>query len=276
MGSKGCIWARIPAEQPWAEWWPEVCSQFKISDQIHVEKVQSSEMHWSRLLDSAKTLSLFAKQKAIVIFDADKAIKSDKNAARWIEELQQGPHWIVLHSSQACPKSLNLKAWESPKFNESLDDDKASFRWIDHLHNGQLSAALVSMETALSSGQHPLALLQLAARDFRLGRLIHYAKENRLGESELVSKLKVSPYMIKKWMSRPHLKSRQWNAIFEKLWKADLDLKSGNDEVWVLRKLSLDLSHLVSQDSRSQSSRKAIKKPSPTPQPLWPTAPSFA
>ena len=276
MAAKGCIWARVPTEQPWAEWWLQVCQHLGISNEILVEKVQSSEMQWSRLNDSAKTLSLFAKQKAIVIFDAEKALKLDKNSHRWIEELQQGPHWIVLHSSQPCPKNLSLKVWESPLWKEPDEDDRSSFRWIDSLHKGELSEALHLMESALSSGQHPLALLQLAARDFRLGRLIHYAKDNRLGESELVTKLKVSPFMIKKWLSRPALKSRQWNAIFEKLWRADLDLKSGNDEVWVLRKLSLDLSHLVSQDRRPLPSKKAVRKPLPIPQPLWPTAPSYA
>jgi len=276
MPTKGCIWARIPVEQPWSDWWSQICSEFKISNEIHVEKVQGTEVHWSRLLDSAKTLSLFAKQKAIVIFEAEKAVKSDKEAQRWISELQQGPHWIILHSSQPCPKSLTLKVWESPQWNESTEDDKSSFRWVDSLHKGELSEALSLMESALASGQHPLALLQLAARDFRLGRLIHYAKDNRLGEAELVTKLKVSPYMIKKWMTRPPMRSKQWAAIFEKLWRADLDLKSGNDEVWVLRKLSLDLSHLVSQDSRGNPSKKFVKRPSPMTQQLWPTVPSFA
>ncbi len=266
---------RTPAEQPLSEWWQSLCSEIGIPTDIPTEKFHGSDTNWSRLLDSAKTLSLFSKQKAILVFEAEKAIKADKDSPQWIQALKQAPHWVVFHSSQAPTKNLDLKVWESPALNAPEIDDKASFRWVDSLFTGNLAEALSHLENALQSDQHPLALIQLAARDFRLGRLIHYARENRLRETELSHSLKVSPFMIKKWAARPSLKSRHWTEIFDRILRADLEMKSGADQVWAIRKLTFDLIQIMSQDGKWVGARR-LKKPSINATPLWPIAPSFA
>jgi len=267
------FWARIDPETPWNEWWPSICEAQGWPKDIQTEKWSgTSDFSWARVLDSAKTFSLFAKFKAIIVADADKALKGEKDLPALVASLSQGPHKVIFQSSQACPKTLAIDSWEAPQNAHSSFDEKIAFRWIEALHLGKLSDALAALEGALSQDQHPFALLQLVARDFRLGRLIQHAIAQRIREEEMLRALRVNPYAIKKWGSRKVLRKSQWMSIFERLLVADLELKSGNEETWVLRKLTFDLIEMMSgADRKTRRSLPLRLEPK-----LWTALPSFA
>lgn len=267
------FWARVDSETPWSEWWPSICEAQGWPKDIQTEKwFSSSDFSWTRVLDSAKTFSLFAKFKAIIVVDADKALKTEKELDSLMASLAQGPHKVILQSSQSCPKNASIQVWEAPQNSHASFDEKIAFRWIENLHQGQLSDALAALEGALSQDQHPFALLQLIARDFRLGRLIQHALSQRIREQEIVQALRVNPYAIKKWTGRKSYRKSQWFHIFERLRAADLELKSGNEETWVLRKLTFDLIETMSGVDR-KIKRSSPSKPEPK---LWTALPSFA
>jgi len=269
--SENALWAIVSKDDPWNEWWPKFSAAQRWPKDTLVEKWSSADFVWSRVLDSAKTFSLFAKHKVLIIFEADKALKSEKKPDDLLQQLSKGPHKIVFVSDSAPPKGIKLQIWRSPAAEAQNIDDKSAFRWIDSIHQLQISSALDFLETSLRQEQHPLALLQLLARDFRLGRLIQHALYQRYREAEIVETLRVNPYAIKKWQTRKSIKKTQWAEIFDRLRRADLELKSGYDDTWALRKLTFDLIQIL-----TGISTRPILQPRQTSPLLWPVVPSFA
>ncbi len=266
-------WIKVSDNTPWSIWWPQICKDMKWPVETTVEKWPAAELSWSRLLDSAKTLGLFAKFKVIVILQAEKALKTlDAEPSGFFKSLEKLPHKILFVSDSEPPKSVKLPVWIAPEVEGAAIDDKAAFKWIDGIHSKRLSEALDHLENALEQDSHPLALLQLISRDLRLGRLIQYAQSQRLREDEIIQTLKLNPYAFKKWQSRKSIRSGQWTQIFERLSRADLDLKSGHDQVWIMRKLSFDLIEILSGKEKDFR-RTSLQSPSI---PLLTAVPSFA
>jgi len=242
---------------------------------MSVEKFSGSELSWAQVFDSLRSFNLFCKQKVIVINDADKAIKKEKDSAKLFKNLNQGAHYVVLQSEQAKPKKWTYEFWNAPSTQNLPTDDKAVFRWVDAIHSENLKRAIRELETALDQGTHPLVLLQLLTRHYRTGRLIHHAVEKRLSNAEILTCLKVPPFVVQKWKKSKRFSKKQWQLLFERLYKCDLELKSGGNDYWSLRKLSVDL---IQSNLKLQSITKnnfVMTPASLFEQSLWKVSPSF-
>jgi DNA polymerase III delta subunit len=271
------LWVKTPPEAPWTQWWQELCTAHKWKTEWPVERWHAGETPWPQIVDASKTFSLFAKEKVLLISHVDKAFKGQKEAASMLAAISKSPFRIVLVSDQEPPKAVNCKVWSpTPSEADRQRDEKSSFRWIDLIHQGRLTEALKLLEASLDQDQHPLALVQLVSRDFRLGRLIQHALEQRLREEEIIQSLRINPYAIKKWRARSHYKKSQWSEIFNRLQRADLELKSNSDEAWVLRKLTFDLVEIVTDIDRPKRTTNRSQTSSMPRLQLWPSATSFA
>jgi hypothetical protein len=81
--------------------------------------------------------------------------------------------------------------------------------------------------------------------------------------------------MIQKWTRREAYSNSVWAHAFDLLFQADMDLKSGHDGVWVLRKLTFDLTQVQANGSKLKN--KKMKPSTWKPEPLlWTVSPSFA
>jgi DNA polymerase III delta subunit len=267
-----CVWAQVPAEMPWQEWQPKLFSQYKWPQKLTIEKWDSSEVHWAKILDSCNSFTLFNEGKVIVVLNAEKHVKQAENFGALLKRFKKGPHRILFQCEQAPPTSLEIETWKA-ELPEVHVNEKAGFRWIDCIHNNQLTAAISALDEAAQI-QHPIALVQLITRDYRLGRLIHYAQNARIREAELAIALRIPGFAIQKWLRRQNLSKMQWSQLFDRLLQADLELKSGAEGVWVLRKLTFDLIQL--SHSPAKVSIKKIKRPMQPAPLLWTISPSYA
>lgn len=276
-----CIWAQVDETVPWKIWWQEICETFTWPAQLDIEKWEASAS-LPQILDSVNSFSLFGKTKVIVVMNADKSLKKDldaksKELKEVFKKLNRGPHYVILHSEKEAPKAWPSTPWTSQKNEEEQIDDKAAFRWVDAIHQENLSKAIKELELALASSQHPLMLLQLLTRHYRMGRLIQYAQEAHLSEQEMTRYLKAPAFVIRKWTRKRAPSNAHWSRVFDRLWDSDFELKSGYDGAWALRKLTLDLIQL-NQPKRSPRHVRAVPamRPFSNAPLLWPNAPSFA
>lgn len=277
MKSPNCLWAVVSDECPWTEWWPDLSRSQKWPQDVLVEKYSGTEVSWAQLSDSAKNFSLFSKYKILVVTDAEKAFRGERDPQKILENLSHSPHRIVFQSTTAPLKGLQIEVWQAKTPQRAdMGDDKVAFRWIDFIHKTNLSEALKALEIALATDQHPLVLAQLVSRDFRLGRLIQHALEQRLREDEIVNSLRINPFAIKKWAVRKAYKKTQWLEIFDRLQRVDLELKSGTDEAWALRKLTFDLVQILSSANRAVSLKRSKITSAQIEPLLWQVVPSFA
>ena len=110
---KCLLWAQVPADLPFSNWWPQLSKLKKWSPDALVEKFQGADLHWSRVMDSAKSFSLFSKQKIILIYEADKALRGEAQAEEILKALKVSPNSVILQSSQVPPKPLDYEKWEA-------------------------------------------------------------------------------------------------------------------------------------------------------------------
>lgn len=272
-----CLSAVVSSETPWKEWWSKLCQDQHWPADLAVERWNySGDFQWPQVLDSFNSFSLFNKHKAIVVLQADKALKALKEPQKIMEIFSRGPHRVIFQVAEASSaKDLGVPQWSAPASSEPIADQRAGFKWIDAIHNGQLTEAIQFLDEAIRADHHPLALIQLVNRDFRLGRVIHHANANRFREDEIATRLKVQGFVIQKWLRRPGFSNYRWAAIFDRLLSADLEMKSGADEIWSLRKLTFDLVEMTTQKSAVKRLQK-VKKSSPVVSLPWQALPSFA
>lgn len=269
-----CVWAQVSNESPWRDWQEKLFAVMRWPLKLAVERWDGSDINWSKLIDSCNSFTLFNEGKVIVISQAEKAIKSIEDLEPLLRRLQKGPHRVIFQSELAAPANLGtVEVWKCPTSEVKLNE-KSAFQWIDGIHSNQLTEAISALDQATQI-QHPIALVQLITRDFRMGRLIHYAQEARMRETELSSALRIHGFVIQKWLRRSKLSRSQWAQVFDRLLQADLELKSGAEGVWVLRKLTFDLVQL--RHSTMRPSLRKIKRPPLSSAPLlWTISPSYA
>ncbi len=282
-----CFWVQASAADAFNDWWPKFLEAHKWPTDLVVERWggQTQDFRWTQVFDSLSTFSLFKQTKVILISDADKAIKQHPSLSDLQTRLTRGPHRVVLLSEASLPAKFSVPSWEyvSAESQGQSQDDKAGFRWIDAIHRNELTVAMSELDLAIRSHSHPFALLQLLNRDIRLGRLIHYAFESRFREDEIASRLRLPSFAVRKWLQRGRLKKAQWSHIFDRMFEADLEMKSGADPVWALRRVTLDLVKLIhTQQKISRTKLETVKSASSEltlwsskPQ-LWQVLPSFA
>lgn len=272
-----CFSVSVSSEIPFRQWWSRFCQENRWPADMDVERWNyGGDFQWAQVLDSFRSFSLFNKEKAIVILQADRALKGLKEPQKIFEIFSRGPHRVVLQIEDSdISKKLGLNHWIFPETSASSAlDQKAAFKWIDAVHAGQTAEALEKLEDALRAESHPMGLVQLMTRDFRIGRLIHYAHQNRFRESEITTRLKVQAFVVQKWLKRPNFTNSRWSKVFDLLLETDLQLKSGIDSQWVLRKMTLDLIELSHQ--KNLNKRMKVKRPLKAAPLPWIAEPSFA
>lgn len=275
MSQPSLYWVEAAAEVAWSQWWPKFCEDHKLAKEIEVQKFDGNEVAWPQVIDSLRSFSLFSKQKLILVRDAEKALKKCKEPKALFDQLNAGPYPVVLQASSKPPKKWAFLSWRAEIQGAQPSDEKAVFRWIDAIHADNLQKALVELQKSLDQGLHPLVFLQLLTRHYRLGRLIHHAQHKRLSDQEISSYLNVPPFVVQKWKRKAKKSNRFWKNLFESLHRCDLQLKSGMDEVWCLRKLTYDLIYRNQRRSKAQI-RFTMTPSSLFEQKLWQVATSFS
>jgi DNA polymerase III delta subunit len=275
MKRKQHFWIRCSLDQTRSTWWPQWQKAFPRLKDLTEEKWSGQDLKWPALLDSARSFTLFARQKIILVQDGDKALKALKNPLELFQDFESCPHSIVILSESKAPKDWPFEVWEAPSIEIEESYDKALFQWVDQIDRTELRSALRDLDRALESGQHPLVCLQMLTRHFRMGRLVTYAQKKGLSDNEITRVLKLPRFVVEKWRKKSPISLRQWNEIFYRLSEADLHLKSGFDHRDILRKLSHDLCQIRKVKIKTREER-AITTPSLFGSKLWPVAPSFS
>ncbi|TVQ81060.1 MAG: hypothetical protein EA369_00705 [Bradymonadales bacterium] len=251
------VWIQVNEEVPRSFWWAEFLKGHSWAERLIEEKWAGESLRWAQVVDSSRSFTLFARQKLLLISQADKALKTVKKIEELFQEFQDCPHVILLLSESAPPKAWPFEQWVAPEPQEDGRHEKAIFRWMDQIDRSDLRSCLRELELSLDAGQHPLALLQMLTRHYRMGRLVTYAVKKGLSEAEITRSLKLPGFVIQKWRKAPRYSQTQWTHIFHKLSEADLFLKSGYDEKDVLRKLSHDLCQIRLKKMKLLSARPA-------------------
>ena len=142
-----------------------------------------------------------------------------KDAQTITNELEK----IVLYCGEK--KSINIKDVEDVL---SHGHDATVFKLVDEIGSGNIDKSLIFLNKLLNEGQHPLAILKMIARQFRL---ISMAKDGlRKGDSALHIGKRLGIYyenIIKKIIQQ----ARGWPAerlgsAFEEIFQSDCKIKS--------------------------------------------------
>lgn len=255
------IWAHIDSPMSWTQWWPEFSKAHSLAEDSLVERFYSEETNWAQVQDALRSINLFSKHKVILVLGCERLLKKAKDQdLELFKKLNKGPYPVILQSSDAPPNKWAFRSWTLQTDEHSQADDRTAFRWIDAVQIGNLHLALQELERSSVQDVHPLVLIQLITRHYRMGRLIQHALEKRLSEQEIAKCLKLPTFVIQKWKRQGGHSRRGWTEIFDKLFKAEFELKSGGD-LWCLRKLSFDLVEL----RKSKKDREKWQVPRPKP-----------
>jgi len=273
------FWAHIDSQVSWTQWWPEFSKEHSLAESSLVERFYSEETNWAQVEDALRSINLFSKHKVILVLGCERLFKKAKDQdPELFKKLSKGPYPIILQSSEAPPTNWPFRSWSLQTEEHNRTDDRTVFRWIDAVQVGNLHLALQELERSSVQDVHPLVLIQLITRHYRMGRLIQHALEKRLSEQEIAKCLKLPIFVIQKWKRQGNLSRRAWAEVFDRLFKAEFELKSGGD-IWCLRKLSFDLIEL--RKSKKDKERWQASRPKPHytsslfETKLWQVAPSF-
>lgn len=258
MKSSRVYWCEVPEATPFSMWWSEFTTKETALKDLEIERWDASTAKWSQILDSLRSFTLFSKGKVVLLQHSEKLLKGLKpkqQEALWAD-LHSISQTLILQSSETQPKAWPYKFWKS-EYTEEVIDDKAIFKWLDSIQTGQFQRSLDELEVCIQSGNHPLVCLQMLTRNLRMGRLIQYATQKGMSETEVQDRLKIHRFIIQKWRRAKRLSETQWKLVFERLLRVDLQLKSGADSMWSLRQLSFDIIRI--QNTTTGLSRYASK-----------------
>ena len=118
------------------------------------------------------------------------------------------------------------------------------FEMVDALgqRDGQRAARL--LHQLLDDGEHPLALLGMIVRQFRIMIQVKELSERGLSQKDIVARLKLHPFVVKKTMRQAgNFSMEQLETIYRKLLETDVSIKTGKvDGVLALDMLVVGLS----------------------------------
>jgi len=118
------------------------------------------------------------------------------------------------------------------------------FEMVDALgqRDGQQAARL--LHQLLDGGEHPLALLGMIVRQFRIMIQVKELNEQGLTQQDIAARLRLHPFVVKKAMRQAmNFPMEQLEAIYRQLLETDVAIKMGQmDEVLALDMLVVGLS----------------------------------
>jgi len=126
------------------------------------------------------------------------------------------------------------------------------FEMVDALgqRNGQRAARL--LHQLLDAGEHPLALLGMIVRQFRIMIQVKELSGQGLSQQDMATRLKLHPFVVKKTTRQAmNFSMEQLETIYQKLLETDLSIKTGKmNDVLALDMLVVGLSRKRESPSR--------------------------
>lgn len=123
------------------------------------------------------------------------------------------------------------------------------FEMVDALgqRDGQRAARL--LHQLLNEGEHPLALLGMIVRQFRIMMQVKELNGRGLGQQDIAARLRLHRFVVKKAVGQAmNFSMEQLEAIYRKLLETDVAIKTGKmDEVLALDMLVVGLSKVSIQ-----------------------------
>jgi len=108
--------------------------------------------------------------------------------------------------------------------------------------DGQRAARL--LHQLLDEGEHPLALLGMIVRQFRILIQVKELSERGLSQQDMAARLKLHPFVVKKAVRQAmNFSTEQLETIYRRLLETDVAIKTGQmDAVLALDMLVVGLS----------------------------------
>jgi len=154
--------------------------------------------------------------------------------------LDQEIEKLVVYVDQARPISE-----EDVRLLVSYVQEANIFEMVDALgqRDGQRAAQL--LHQLLDEGEHPLALLGMIVRQFRIIIQVKELSERGLREQAIAARLRLHHFVVKKAMRQAmNFSMEQSEAIYRQLLETDVAIKTGQmDEVLALDMLVVGLSN---------------------------------
>ena len=105
--------------------------------------------------------------------------------------------------------------------------EESVFELVDHIGNQKLYEALMTLSQLLKSGEQPLKLLALVARQLRMIRKARLLLDQGMKPSEIGHFLKIKEFVWKKLKSQVNkFSEKKLMDCFQKIWEADVSLKT--------------------------------------------------
>ena len=117
------------------------------------------------------------------------------------------------------------------------------FELTDYIGNRKLLNALIALSQLIKSGEPPLKILALIARQFRMITKARLLFDQGLSPEKVKSSLKIKPFIWKKLSPQVDKFSRKkLEVCFQRLWEADVALKTQSiPKKIILEQLVIDL-----------------------------------
>lgn len=123
------------------------------------------------------------------------------------------------------------------------------FEMVDALGQRDTQRAARLLHQLLDEGEHPLALLGMIVRQFRILIQVKELTERGLSQQKMASQLRLHPFVVKKAMRQAmNFSMEQLEAIYRQLLETDVAIKTGQmDEVLALDMLVVGVSRVSNQ-----------------------------
>jgi len=103
------------------------------------------------------------------------------------------------------------------------------FQIVDSISTRQWNRAIADLRRMLHEGAHPLYVLSMIQRQYRLIAQAHALADQRLSSEDLAKRLKVSPFPAKKAQDQARRYTREQIVdTYDRLLQTDLAIKTGN------------------------------------------------
>ncbi len=183
------------------------------------------------LQEKAKALDMRFRSDALALFSS--SVNNDLRAASQdLEKIRAylGPGKEI--RSEEIRLLVDAALWSN------------TFQMLKAVSNGHKRQAVTLLQSLLSSGQHPLAILATITRQYRLYVSIKALYEQGLTPDEITTQLNLQKWMVDRDLSvARRLNWSRLEATYERLLATDVAIKSGEmDSDLALQLLVIDLS----------------------------------
>jgi len=125
----------------------------------------------------------------------------------------------------------------------SYVQEASVFEMVDALGQRDTQRAAQFLHQLLDAGEHPLALLGMIVRQFRILIQVKELTERGLSQQKIASRLRLHPFVVRKARRQAmNFSMEQLEAIYQKLLETDVAIKTGQmDEVLALDMLIMEV-----------------------------------